>query len=305
MFSSASCSHANPWSGHLPPEPHQPEPLRPSALVTIHVSTEGGYPHAGDPTHQLILPAAYISRPCGKLHPDLVHPGVRIDEKGRRFVGDGKNTYAIRYDRDHRTERVYQPADPIKPGIPVRLNVNGEYRRHDDLGLKGGSPLRQFERRLDELRRERRDRVAEVQQAQRDMDSIDAEIRHCQQPDMRLQHRRNFELRCRDASQRSVEAIDVSIGNVRREIMVRKQHLQNELRQPQTLREEGGRKERNIQFEVNFLQMLINVNSRSTEEQRTSLGKLRDDLDQVQTENRALDDRIRDLNQELTDLDKL
>ena len=305
MFSSASCSHVHPWSGHLPPDPHQPEPPRPTAPVSIHVSTEGRYPHAGDSTPQLLLPAAYISHPSGKLHPDLVHPGVRIDEEGRRFVGDGNNTYAIRYDRDHRTERVYQPADPIKPGIPVRLNENGEYRRHGDLGLKGGSPLRQFESRLAGLHGERRARVAEVRQAQRDLDLLDAEIRRRQQPDMRLQHRRDFELRCRDASQRSVEAVDVSINNVRQEIMECKQHLQNELRQQQTLREQGGRKERNIEFDVNFLQTLINVNSRSTEEQRTSLGKLRDDLGRVQTENRTLDDRIRTLNQDLADLNRL
>jgi chromosome segregation ATPase len=234
-----------------------------------------------------------------------VHPGVRIDEKGRRFVGDGKNTYAIRYDRDHRTERAHQPADPIKPGIPVRLNENGEYQCHGDLGLKGGSPLRQIERRLIDLRRERRDRVAEMQQAERDLDSIAAEIRQRQLPDTTLQHRWDFALRRRDASQRSMDAVDVSMNNVRQEIMTCRQHLQNDLWQQQTLRGEGGRKERNIEFDVNFLQTLINVNSRSTEEQRTNLGKLRDDLGRVQTENRALDDRIRDLNQELTDLNRL
>ncbi|ASL47360.1 Chromosome partition protein Smc [Burkholderia sp. AD24] len=305
MFSSASCSHVDPRSGHLPPEPHQPEAPRPSAPVAIHVSTEFRYPHAGDSTPQHFLPAAYISHPSGKLRPDLVHPGVRIDEKGRRFVGDGKNTYAIRYDRDHRTERVHQPADPIKPGIPVRLNENGEYQCHGDLGLKGGSPLRQIERRLIDLRRERRDRVAEMQQAERDLDSIAAEIRQRQLPDTTLQHRWDFALRRRDASQRSMDAVDVSMNNVRQEIMTCRQHLQNDLRQQQTLRGEGGRKERNIEFDVNFLQTLINVNSRSTEEQRTNLGKLRDDLGRVQAENRALDDRIRDLNQELTDLNRL
>ncbi|WGS52489.1 hypothetical protein LFL96_30340 [Paraburkholderia sp. D15] len=302
MFPSVSSSHVHPGSVHVPPEFHPSEPPRPSAPISIHVSTQGSPTHVGDSTPQLLLPAAYISRPSGKLHPDLVHPGVQIDEKGRRFVSDGKATYAIRYDRDHRTERVYQPHDPVKPGIAVRINVKGELRHRGDLGLKGGSPYLWFHSTLGLLQGTRGRRVAEVQQAERNLTSLDAELRQLSRADANVQSRRDHAQRQLEESQRGLESIDQSIESLRRDIRQCQQQTQNDLRQQQTLRDDGARKERNIEFDINFLQTAINVNSRATGEQQNTLHRLRNDLGQVQTENRALDDRIRNLNQELADL---
>ncbi|MDE1184520.1 hypothetical protein [Paraburkholderia sp.] len=100
---------------------------------------EGG---TGAGTADRMLPQSYASKPKGVLLPDHDNPGMQIDEAGEHYISDGKNTYAVRYDRDNKTWRVYPPENPTKPGIPVAKNREGVFEPHDEVGLKGGGPPR-------------------------------------------------------------------------------------------------------------------------------------------------------------------
>ena len=248
------------------------------------------------------LPASYASEPTGKLHPDSVKPGVRIDENGRRYISDGMNTYAIRHDRDNRTERVYQPDNPAKPGIPVRLNTHGDYERHGEVGLKGGSPGRELQTHLNRARGMLEHALAERRQAEQDMAPIDAESRNTQNPGMDQTIRRQQAQRILENTQRMVQSGERQIEDVLREAREVRQKMQNNLTQLRRSRDDGTQLGQTTQREIEMLETTARLSGHPSMETQYTLQKLRDDLRRIQDANATLDRRIMTLHAEMDDI---
>ncbi|WNC88590.1 hypothetical protein RI103_12790 [Paraburkholderia sp. FT54] len=90
-----------------------------------------GTPHSN-------VPESYATKPDGGLTPDPHSVGIFRDGKNQAFVHSGKQTYPVRWDKDNRTWRVFQPNDPTKPQYPVRMGRDGHWQEHNDVGLPGG-----------------------------------------------------------------------------------------------------------------------------------------------------------------------
>ncbi|PQV54436.1 hypothetical protein [Paraburkholderia sp. BL21I4N1] len=302
MFSSVSGFHFHPEPRHVPGEPHQPGRSAPSVFLSIHAPGVDALSGNADASAGPRLPADYVSKPSGKLYPDLVHPGIQIDDRGQRFIHDGANAYAVRFDRDNQTERVFQPDNPAKPGIPVRLNGAGEYERHRDVGLKGGSPGREIQSAYNvakgSLERCRR----EVDDAKVVLESIENEIRRS--PDFnadaqtRLQAA-NQVLRRREADLRGAEDY---VEGVRQQARQLRQRTQDELTRMQARRQDGVRSEAATQLEINLLQVTPFQSGVSVTEVQGNLRRRQDDLRRVQDANAALDRNIDQLNRDLADV---
>jgi hypothetical protein len=248
------------------------------------------------------LPASYASEPTGKLRPDPVKPGVRIDENGRRYISDGVNTYAIRHDRDNRTEQVYQPDNPAKPGIPVRLNAHGDYERHGEVGLKGGSPGRALQSELNRARGILEHALAERRQAERDMATIDAESRNTQNPGMDLTMRRQQAQRSLENAQRLVQGSEWQVEGVLREARDVRQTMQNNLAQLRRSRDDGTQLKQTTEREIDMLETTARLSGHPSMETQYTLQKLRDDLRRIQDANATLDRRIMTLHAEMDDI---
>ncbi|WGS52488.1 hypothetical protein LFL96_30335 [Paraburkholderia sp. D15] len=302
MFPSVSSSHVHPGSAHLPPASHQPEAPRPSAPVSIHLSIENSHAHAGEATLHLALPASYVALPSGKLQPDFVHPGLQIDEKGRRFISDGEHMYAIRFDRDHRTERVYQPDNPAKPGIPVRLNEAGRYVLHGEVGLRGGSPGRDLARRLDAAQQNLNRALTAKRDAQGEMTAINAEIRYAGNPDAGLRQRRQDVQRRLDDAKMTIAIEDGRIEGVAREVQMLRQSFEAQVTDKRRHREDGRQLEQTTQREIDTLQTTMNRSDHPTANMRDDLRKLHDDLRRIQNANHELDRQIENLHRDLADI---
>ncbi len=86
------------------------------------------------------LPVSYAAPSPGTLQADPAHAGIFTDAKGQRYIKNGENAYAVRFDADNWTWRAYQPDNPIRPGIPVKQNADGSWRSHNEVGVPGGNP---------------------------------------------------------------------------------------------------------------------------------------------------------------------
>ncbi|ASL47359.1 Chromosome partition protein Smc [Burkholderia sp. AD24] len=283
MFPSVSSSLLHPWSAHVAPEPHQPESPRPST------------PH-------LALPANYTSLPSGKLQPDVVHPGLKIDEKGRRYISDGGHMYAIRFDRDHQTERVYQPDNPVKPGIPVRLNGEGRYVRHNEVGLKGGSPGQELARRLQTAHQNLNRAQAAQSNAQGELMALNAEIRRSANPDAGLRQRQQAVQRTLDDARMTIAIEEGHFEAARREVQLTRNSMQAQLADKQRHRENGRELEQTTRREIDALQTAINASDHPSATMRNDLHRLQDDLRRIQNANHALDQLVLNLDRDLRDL---
>ncbi|WP_146120147.1 hypothetical protein [Paraburkholderia sp. BL21I4N1] len=271
----------------------------------IHLSIEDGHADTGNAMPPRDLPAAYIAHPSGTLRSDLVHPGVQIDEKGRRYISDGKHAYAIRFDRDHRTERVYQPDNPAKPGIPVRLNQHGDYERHDEVGLKGGSlgqdltrKLAAAEQRLEQARTTRR-------QAQNELTAINAQVRAADAPSANLRQAQQDAQRRSDDSRLSLAVAEGGVEGVRREVQALRQSAQQELADKRRHREDGRQLERTTQLEIDVIVAAADAARHASENTLDRLRKLRDDLRRIQAANNSLDAMIGNMTYDLNDFPRV
>jgi hypothetical protein len=96
-----------------------------------------GLSHPAAP--DLPLPARYLSGDEGPLRPDSRHPGLWLDAAGQQhyLLRDG-NRYAVSHDGANQTWRVVQVDEPGTPGIPVKLDRNGAWKVHAELGGRGG-----------------------------------------------------------------------------------------------------------------------------------------------------------------------
>jgi hypothetical protein len=125
-------------------KPSQSGTLRPQARAD---ESQANTPHADEPAAQVPsasdprfdVPDQYAARPKGNVEADPDNPGVLRDDNGQSFVQAGEHNWPVRYDKDNGTWRVYQPDNPAKPQYPVALDAQGNWRRHDDVGLKGGN----------------------------------------------------------------------------------------------------------------------------------------------------------------------
>lgn len=85
------------------------------------------------------LPDDYAVQPTpAALKPASGQQGVLVDNDGRRYITRDGKTYPARFDKDNGTWRVWQDANPYRPQYPVRLDDQGNWQVHNDVGLKGG-----------------------------------------------------------------------------------------------------------------------------------------------------------------------
>jgi hypothetical protein len=85
------------------------------------------------------LPDDYAVQPApGSLKPAAGQKGVLTDNQGNYYIANGGKTYPARFDRDNGTWRVLQADNPYRPQYPVRLDAQGNWQIHNDVGLKGG-----------------------------------------------------------------------------------------------------------------------------------------------------------------------
>jgi hypothetical protein len=63
---------------------------------------------------------------------------VLVDDNQQHYISSGGKTYPARFDVDNNTWRVYQPDNAYRPQYPVRLNAQGDWEVHNNVGLKGG-----------------------------------------------------------------------------------------------------------------------------------------------------------------------
>lgn len=81
--------------------------------------------------------------------------GVMVDQQGQNFITMDGQPFAVKYDKDNGTWRVYDRNNPWRPSFPVRVNEEGVWEPHSDTGLVGGAPPLSVEQKqaiLDDLR---------------------------------------------------------------------------------------------------------------------------------------------------------
>ncbi|MDR5882146.1 hypothetical protein [Caballeronia sp. LZ032] len=82
-------------------------------------------------------------------------PGVMVDQQGQNFITMDGQPFAVKYDKDNGTWRVYDRNNPWRPSFPVRVNEEGVWKSHSDTGLVGGAPRLSAEEKkaiLDDVR---------------------------------------------------------------------------------------------------------------------------------------------------------
>lgn len=62
------------------------------------------------------------------------------DYLGRQYISQGGHAYEVAFDRPHGTWRLQNPAPGNFYHQPVRLNADGAWEPHSDVGLRGGAP---------------------------------------------------------------------------------------------------------------------------------------------------------------------
>lgn len=100
------------------------------------------------------LPASYqYEAPITQSTPGSA-PGVMVDQRGQNFITMDGQAFAVKYDKDNGTWRVYDRNNPWRPSFPVRVNEEGIWGPHSETGLAGGVPPISAEKRqavLDDL----------------------------------------------------------------------------------------------------------------------------------------------------------
>ncbi|CAE6842381.1 hypothetical protein R75483_07206 [Paraburkholderia domus] len=86
------------------------------------------------------VPAQYAAKPSGNLQADRNSPGIFRDDKGQAYIQAADKNWAVQYDKANGTWRAYSPDDGSKVQYPVRLDEQGNWQVHNDVGLKGGNP---------------------------------------------------------------------------------------------------------------------------------------------------------------------
>lgn len=85
------------------------------------------------------LPDSYAVQPAAdSLKAAMGWKNVLIDNNGQHYISSGGKTYPVRFDMDNNTWRAYQPDNAYRPQYPVRLNTQGDWEVHNNVGLKGG-----------------------------------------------------------------------------------------------------------------------------------------------------------------------
>nr|WKF56986.1 Toxin [Paraburkholderia busanensis] len=87
---------------------------------------------------QFGVPLAYTGKPSGPLRADPATPGVYRADNGQAYIKQGGQMFAVKYDGDNRTWRVYSPDNPAKYAYPVKQDESGNWHAHGDVGLPGG-----------------------------------------------------------------------------------------------------------------------------------------------------------------------
>ncbi|MBT2766394.1 hypothetical protein J7J08_01925 [Stenotrophomonas sp. ISL-67] len=62
------------------------------------------------------------------------------DYLGRQYIDQGGHAYEVAFDRPHGTWRLQNPQPGSFYHQPVRLNADGQWEPHSDVGLRGGAP---------------------------------------------------------------------------------------------------------------------------------------------------------------------
>lgn len=102
-------------------------------------------------------PRQLMAGPVTMPHPDAmfdaryIAQGVRLKDarsiedgvyeiRGSRYIEHGGQTYGVRFDRDNATWRLVKPGHTSADyAPPVIRDVDGQWRHHDDVGLRGGA----------------------------------------------------------------------------------------------------------------------------------------------------------------------
>jgi hypothetical protein len=145
--------------GHLPERPitpggtrvpvspgHAGQPGVQSARPVTHAAAQGLSvdPAVAEASQRISgtkasLPDSYAVKPePDSLKAAMGWKNVLIDEAGQHYINSGGKTYPARFDLDNNTWRVYQPDNAYRPQYPVRLNAQGDWKVHNNVGLKGG-----------------------------------------------------------------------------------------------------------------------------------------------------------------------
>lgn len=83
---------------------------------------------------------------AGRYSQPVVLAGARAADNGvydylsRQYIGQGDHAYEVAFDRSHRTWRLRDPRPGSSYHPPVRLNADGLWEPHSDVGLRGGAP---------------------------------------------------------------------------------------------------------------------------------------------------------------------
>ncbi|SEC77446.1 hypothetical protein SAMN02787142_1938 [Burkholderia sp. WP9] len=87
------------------------------------------------------MPEAYALENMPSSYSPSATPGVYVDTaNGQKFILADNQAFAVKYDKDNTTYRIYDPANPTRPTYPVRHDSeSGKWEIHQDVGLQGGT----------------------------------------------------------------------------------------------------------------------------------------------------------------------
>ncbi|MFM0413518.1 hypothetical protein [Paraburkholderia aromaticivorans] len=89
------------------------------------------------------MPEAYALENMPSSYSPSATPGVYVDAaNGQKLILADNQAFAVKYDKDNTTYRIYDPANPTRPTYPVRHDSgSGKWETHRDVGLQGGTPI--------------------------------------------------------------------------------------------------------------------------------------------------------------------
>jgi transcriptional regulator with XRE-family HTH domain/uncharacterized protein YerC len=130
--------------GALKPKPGPTGNPSPTAQPPVSGATAGPAFSPGG------MPEAYALKNMPSSYSPSATPGVYVDAaNGQKFILADNHAFAVKYDKDNTTYRVYDPANPTRPTYPVRHDSgSGKWEIHREVGLQGGAPLISSETKL-------------------------------------------------------------------------------------------------------------------------------------------------------------
>jgi hypothetical protein len=123
-------------AAHIPDASPQHPEAQPSAQHRIGMHVDRREPATRSPQ----LPDRYLGTPRGEQRRHATEPGIWLDADNQAYARDGARHYAARLDARNDTWRAIQSGHPEKPGIPIRIDADGMWRTHADVGMPGGQP---------------------------------------------------------------------------------------------------------------------------------------------------------------------